>query len=1199
MHKKILLAAITFLMAAAAYLVLSMGDQRIVAPPDGRGAEALRRFVTSPTTQGGQSITEAGVAFSPGEKTLARVYDDVSGRLKYQFEAKTWEPVSETDFRLQELQIQIFSPRGEITTITAAEAEVTLARRAKNRVEPKRGRLHGPVHVVIDRTTAEWREANPELADRDAHPEELTHIHLADARFDLEQAELTTEGPLVVESVEADIDQVQGLKLQWNQADNRIDALRFTQGGRMILHRGGRVIDFAMPGADRDVIVAEPLPEGAAADERRVPQARAMQPMTVRAPSADEAAAEVRREGGLVVANQPRSLDQPLPAGAAPRRGELRDPESLAADVAALRAEARAAPDVLADDGTGVAMESVRGGKRIHTYSAVFQNRVVLEQKDGDRTIGRLEADRLEVNFDFGQRLKSLTRSRSSPASAPASAGTDSRKAEPPAAGGLDETQLVLTWDGPLEMKPMRVDPAAQTGHRFDAVAVGSPVKVASEQGNARCDRLVYRHERGQVWLAGTEAAPVELWVSETRRLSGREVFFDQKRGLARVDGAGRMVDERGDPAKDRALGLAAVRNAGSGSERGSRHSREPVEIRWSQGVDIELGFFTVSKTHPQTGEKLEKRREYLQRAWFHGDVRMTQGSSSLQGDEVAATFGPPTAEGQLADHIRHLNMTGDVRLMREDEQIRAQRLDVQMVLTEDQRNVPSVVDGAGRVVVRQGRSEFRAEQMHVVLGVETEPRDARRATGPASGLVASRVGIRSLDASGNVYVSDPERNLRIRQAATLQCLMRDGNQLVRATIIGADPDQYARVRYGDVAIHGHRIDVDMDAEAVDVAGPGAAWMVTHKDFSGRKLKKPTPVKTTWEEQMQFRLAKDYGLFLGRVRSTSQSFALACDKLTIRFGRTPPVREEEGGRLVDRFWLLGPISGDRAEIKPAEPRLPGEERSRPVYVVAEGHAEALHSNYQAAGADGSRGRLLSRLRLAGDRIVADLLREQMSIPGAGSLLIEDYQFDAEGRQRKISPTAPLSRDPLMSTVRGEGPSQTLVTWQNSMDFFVDRNLVAFDKGVTMVHRSGQEVVLQDELAASMNLNIQALREHRIGRKAELTCGYLLLEFAAGGLSGAEQEGSTLGVRATDLQRLIAKQAVHLQEGTKSLMGAHLQYLKDTEEVRLEGSDRLEARIIDQDEANQRFNMWKGPLLTWNRATNQIEAPGATIRASRN
>ncbi len=88
------------------------------------------------------------------------------------------------------------------------------------------------------------------------------------------------------------------------------------------------------------------------------------------------------------------------------------------------------------------------------------------------------------------------------------------------------------------------------------------------------------------------------------------------------------------------------------------------------------------------------------------------------------------------------------------------------------------------------------------------------------------------------------------------------------------------------------------------------------------------------------------------------------------------------------------------------------------------------------------------------------------------------------------------------------------------------------------------------------------------------------------------------VRSTDLKRLIAEHAVHLQDGTKSLMGEYLQYLNEVNEVRLEGSRQLEARIIDQDERTQRLTMWRGPLLIWDRRTNQIEAPGATIQASR-
>jgi hypothetical protein len=64
------------------------------------------------------------------------------------------------------------------------------------------------------------------------------------------------------------------------------------------------------------------------------------------------------------------------------------------------------------------------------------------------------------------------------------------------------------------------------------------------------------------------------------------------------------------------------------------------------------------------------------------------------------------------------------------------------------------------------------------------------------------------------------------------------------------------------------------------------------------------------------------------------------------------------------------------------------------------------------------------------------------------------------------------------------------------------------------------------------------------------------------------------------------------------MGEHLQYLREINEIRLEGSDRLEARIIDQDETTQRLSMWKGPILTWDRNTNRIDAPQATIRTSR-
>jgi lipopolysaccharide export system protein LptA len=1225
MRKKLILALVTFAMAVGAYLFLSRVDYHEPPPAPETSSDALHNLLSGPATQPSQPITEAGMSFRSGDATLARVYDDITGRLKYQFEAKTWEPISETDFRLRNLLIQIFAPRGEITYVHADEAEITLARKAKNRMEPKRGSLKGQVKVVIDRTTAEWREANPDRAGRSAHPDELIEIDLEEARFDLDQAELHSEGPITVDSREARIDNVRGLTLQWSQLDNRIDALAFKHGGRMLLRRGGKIVDFGMPGGEREgKTAAEPPADAAssgvenqrAAARFQPPRARANKPMSVEAVTADEAAAQVRAEGGFAVANQPKSLDNapvlaaPTAPPASPRQSnEPRSPEALAADVEALRTEARAAttaPTVAA--GLALALDAdAKAKKKVQSYSAIFQNRVVVQQKDGEQTIGKLEADRLELNFDFGRKMKDLTRSPSQRTRPPGEAA--SRPASQPAGAAPDDalpleedaTMLVLTWDGPLDLKPLRADPAEQTGQRFDAIATGRPVVVESKQGTARCRQLVYRHERSQVWLSGTEQEPADMGVGETRKLVGREVFFDQKRGLARVDGAGYMLDER--RAKPEAgqtdlLNRTANLLAPSGKE-GSRPEDRRVEIRWSRGVDIELSTRLVKRVSPKTGLKEDKRKEFLQRAWFHGQVSVKQGDSLLAAEEVAATFGLPLADEEVADHIQHLNVSGNVKLSREDDLISAERLDVELTVTPEGKNIPRVVDGEGEVLVRQGKAEFRADRVHAVLRPLSRRPDRAKKNAPdgtPSMLGGSRLGIEALEAVGRVFVSDPGHNLNIRKAQTLTCTMHEDNRLAQATIVGAKPSVPARLRYGEMAIHGQRIEIDMDAQAVDVPGPGQAWMVSHKDFSGRALRTPAPVKTTWDQRMEFRLAKDYGVFVGNVRSETRTFTLSCDKLTVRFGRLPPVREQKADRFIDRFWILGAITSDQAEVKTIAPATPDEQRSRPVAVVAEGHAEALSSNHTPGPSAGNPGRLLNRLRIAGDQIMADLLREQMSVPGAGSLLIEDYQFEPGGARGKLA-AGGLSGDPLMSSMREEGPSQTLVTWENSMDFFVDRNLVAFDKNVLMIHRSGQEVVLKDELASAMRIDIEALRRMRVGRKASLSCGYLLLEFLAAAKPKDNGDAAPV-VRATDLQRLIAKHAVHLQEGTKSLMGAHLQYLHDVDEVRLEGGAALEARIIDQDEANQRFNMWRGPLLIWNRQTNRVEAPGATIRASR-
>ncbi len=68
-------------------------------------------------------------------------------------------------------------------------------------------------------------------------------------------------------------------------------------------------------------------------------------------------------------------------------------------------------------------------------------------------------------------------------------------------------------------------------------------------------------------------------------------------------------------------------------------------------------------------------------------------------------------------------------------------------------------------------------------------------------------------------------------------------------------------MRYDDFAVHGHRVEIDSIKESIYVPGPGKSWMVTRQDLSGRKLQRPTTVKTTWEDRMVMELGQDYGVF--------------------------------------------------------------------------------------------------------------------------------------------------------------------------------------------------------------------------------------------------------------------------------------------------------------------------------------------------
>lgn len=1218
MTKKLTLASAALLLAVGAYVLLSRSDRH-----DSRGAPApapqgLDRFIARSQTAPAAGFSPDDLKISPGEKPLAEIFDDKTGRLKYRFRAQTWGPApgAQDEYLCDALEIQIHTPRGQITYVQADKASVTIARNARNSQDVKRGHLTGNVIVSIDRTTSEWRAAHPDQADRYAHPDVLIHITMQDARFDLDASELIARGDIVIDGSEARIEAVRDLTLRWSPLDNRIDALRFAHGGRMTLRRGGRAIEIGIPGTEHesrpesDRSLAGDLGSDAAGGSR-APRAQAMKPMSIARVTADEAADEIRQEAGVSTANQARSLRKPAAltaggpvSGAAP---PVRSPEDLAADVTRLRAEARAGAAGVTTQPGGLSLADLDGPRRdrVQTYRAVFENRVLVEQHEGLRQRGRLEADRLEINFDFGKKQESLAGGPKSgeslaargdgprPEGGAGAAGAPESRPEDSAQD--DRTRLVLTWDGPLELRPLLVGAEEQTGERFDAIALGAPVRIKSDQGDAECRQLVYRHERRQVWLAGEEGsaeATVQLAVGPTRRLVCGAVFYDQSRGLARIDGAGYMIDDRRrDGANEPNDALSGTWLDAGGPPRvgGSRKSSEPVEIHWKQGVDLEIARRPAQRVNPATGAVEVREKDFLRRAWFHGEVQVAQGSQKIRGDELAVTFGVPGTRGARAEYIEHIDAAGSVRMEAEDQVIAAARLEVEMAVSPDGRNVPRVADAEGDVFVRQGGFEARAGKMHVVMspapgddGMQIDQFDAERA-------------VSLVDPAVQLDIHDAERvTAKLKAGAGRDASGRPELVLVDALIIGAEPDGLAHAGHEDFAVDGHRIEIDAERQRIEVPGPGRARMITRRDFGGRELSKPEVVDTTWQGSMLMNLSENYGQFLGAVHSESESFTLGGEKLTIRFAKAPPRKEEESLLDHPRLRRLRALVEQRRRRTQEGPVLAEQERKRPSFVLAEGNASAVASKYAEPPAPGAKGRLLSRLSIFGAAIEADLLRQEMAVPCAGNLLIEDYQFKAPPGPGRPKPDRAAGG--LMTSSSEDGPSQTAFTWANSMKYFVDQGLVAFDKSVHMEHRSGRHMVMKEELLRAAGVDPAAVPKSG-GRRAALDAGRLLVEFMPDESARPSAEQRAL-LRATDLKRLIAERDVHLQDGPMSLMGDHLQYAAQTEDVVLEGTTGMQARIFEQDEDKQNANMWRGPRLVWNRRTNRIEAHDAVIRSTR-
>ena len=1155
------------------------------------------------------AIDIKGNKVSPGTAPIVRVIDPETGESRIVFQAIKWEPKSETTFHLTQPTARVLLPDGQLAYVRADEGEVVVQRDEKSNYNPKRGKLVGHVQLLIDRSKPEWRKANPDKLDPEQHPDAVVKIWMDDVSFDLDLARLQTPGPIIVQSADATIEGT-GLTLVWNEVSRRIKLLKIERGKRALVHMKSLV----QLGIARPEQVGEVKP----ADDGQSPEA-----------PADEGVADASEEAAPEEAVETRPAAAPAPQPSQIRLTGLDEREDIKPD-------------------------------RIDTYLIVFNGDIVAEQRQGLRVVGALKADVLELLRDFGSQERSAVE-HAQVSSRPAGAAGKSKRKRPADAekspmAGAKESTLELHWSGELTVTPnVQTDtqPAPAGGNRFHLAAHGNPVRLHDrENGDAVCRTLEYHDETQAVWLTGTPDEFVTLQADARRQISGERIFLDRKKGIARVEGAGRMTDDR--VSKEKQEWPECVKEflrksapAGAAGRNQAEDEDRQVLVTWKRGVEVTFGLQKVPLPDPNGGPPITKSKEYLKTAVFDGEVAFAQPGQTMSADHIEIVFAEPSVEaarpagGMVSDRsvmAQTVKAEGNVQMLNDQSTITCDRLDVDMTANDLGENVPKTGRAFGHVVAHQNTQEIRAADGMVVTlesvprKIDPEERARYEAAAKACGFTPESAEykaietklaerrdtvLRTLVARRDVVVSDPGEEVDVA-ADSLECSFDDAQQIVRALVMGSK-EVPCHVSMTDFYVRGPQIIFNVADQSAEVPGEGVLRFYTRQDLSGRRVDEPVPVVITWKSGMTFRGRQNTGMFAGSVRAVSENTILDCRELNLRFENLPTQRAASQPSGPDPRWLAGRVidaltdSNDEKSANSAT-GISRDLRKRLAYLQAVGDCVITSSEYEQQ--QPNRGpfaylvtemlpelgkrlqpaptreqqQLLSLVRIAGPPTTIDLNNEHMVVEGAGNLLVLDYRIP-----RNTGAEAPAAPDTggnvLASSLKSSGPSQTLFTWQNSMSYLNQRNVAVLDSQVVMKHAAGSEMVLPDQVAAAMKKQFAAPK----GRRAELTCENLVVEFTRNQSNAQGNTGSL--ATAAELKSFQASQRVRMQENSLAVEGEMITFDSGADLVRIVGSPQLPAWGADVDEKTGALRAsWRGQELMWNLKTGVITSKGNSIRA---
>jgi hypothetical protein len=1103
---------------------------------------------SAPASQ--EAVTWArDLRIAPGKGASFEVFDQ-KGQLQYLMKAAEWKATNKNELDLEKPELWKYMRNGQVLRITADSGQILVEPAGENNVKPKRGWLRQNVRISIDLSTRAWRDAHPGRDAIEQHPEHVLAIEMDSLYFDEDLSLIRTDESVRVRSSRFDITST-GLKMIYSRPMDRLEHLVLVKDGTIVL-RGD--LDMGQQSGGKAPMVR---------------------------PAATQAQASAPASRATSTASAPASQAEPA--------------------------------------------------KYQDIYRAVFEGPVNVQQYREDKVVARLDRVKvLELLFDMMQKERQGDEEPAGPlpAMGPAPQTADADTGE----------RTVLTWAGSLEITPVEPRTPLEQAVRTTRIrAVGDNVTLEDvEAGNTiTCQQLDYDIVQRSGRIAATAPAMARLVDSRGGYLAGQDIRFDQTERTLTIDGPGEAAEP------ESVGGMAALATPGS---------EEASKIRWTESLlvqfqpaEIPMPLSVIPLNMPTRSavmERLNRQSIFQMRAparriaslagnplqglaarsaVIAGEAQVQRGSETLRAGRLAIDFFAAT-KGKTFGAIQAAVGEDKVELVSKDQVIEADSLDVRFVPAEGGRSVPNHAIAQGHAVARQDTAKIAADFLDATLAQVPVAGE-----GEAEGR--TRPAVVMVTATGNVHIQDPQQEMDLRGDA-LTAEIPDGRQVKNLTVKGT-ADAPAQVTMRDYALVGPTIQADLQAQDVVLPSAGRLELLVRQGPEGTRLDKPRPLVITWADRMQMWGGRNEAVFEGNVQATMDSrkesgqailagqeksdedTAVTADQMTVYFRTAAAANDSQPATEPSpALQVLEKAREQIAQVMPAAAEwLPGpRQRSRtprlgndaamqrePIRVIAKGHAKAISSRY-----DADRTILTSRLFIEGPTFEADLARQELRVPGAGKLLLENYAL-VKTAARLVAAGVNLATQPIEKAPE-DSLSQTVFAWTNGMTFMLEDQMSIFDGGVNMVHRSGSKVVLGMQLSQALKANASLL-QGMPGSIATLSSDNLVVQFSETDDQKARQEATRdQWLRRAELENMVATGNVYMHQelsngGSRFLTAGRVQYSGQRETFVIQGTPGAQgsrggpANLVRQKDAQSAPQSTTLDSFWWNVKTDEVSAKG--------